>query len=82
MHNDETLAIARLLIARLERLSVDSYWAHQASGLRRSLMRCVDEVEQTPLPQAEQHRRRLERLMQRGFDILERAARELGDPGL
>jgi len=79
MHN-ETLAMARLLIARLERLSVDSYWAHQASGLRRSLMRCVDELEKMP-PQAEESHRRLERLMRRGFDILERAARELGDPG-
>lgn len=81
MHNDETLALARLLIARLERLSVDSYWAHQASGLRRSLMRCVDELE-LEARQAEQNHRRLERLIQRGFDILERAARELGDPGV
>lgn len=80
--NNEILSVANLLIARLERLSVDSYWAHQASGLRRSIMRCVDELENMPPQVSEETQRRLGRLIQRGFDILERAARELGDPGL
>lgn len=78
--NDEYLSVAYLLIARLERLSVDSYWAHQASGLRRSLLRCVDELEHMPQV-SDEARRRLHHLTQRGFAILERAARELGDPG-
>ncbi len=78
---EETLALAQLLIARLERLSADSTWAHQASGLRRSLMRCVEELEGTP-PEADETKQHLQRLMQIGFDILEQAARELGDPNL
>ncbi len=31
-----------MLIARLERLSADSYWAHQASGVRGSLLRLLE----------------------------------------
>jgi hypothetical protein len=36
--------LALLLITRLERLSADSYWAHQASGLRGSLLRSLEEM--------------------------------------
>ena len=60
--------LARVLIARLERLSADSYWAHRASGVRGSLLRWVEE-----------DRRDVgwgKDLIKYGFDVLEKAARE------
>jgi len=70
--------LARHLIARLERLSVDSHWAHRASGLRRSLMRYLDDIEagKTLDKDTERH---LEKLIHQGFRIVESAAREMGD---
>ncbi len=60
--------LARMLVMRLERLSADSYWAHQASGVRGSLLRMMEigelESEQGAL------------LIERGFDFLEKAAKE------
>ncbi len=57
-----------MLISRLERLSADSYWAHQASGVRGSLLRLVEEggldTERGAL------------LVKRGFAYLEKAAKE------
>ena len=38
--NHETKLIA-LLLARLERVSVDSYWAHRASGIRGHCLRLL-----------------------------------------
>jgi hypothetical protein len=38
-----THPLAPLLIERLERLSADSPWAHRASGLRRALLRSLEE---------------------------------------
>ncbi|MES0360401.1 MAG: hypothetical protein ABUK20_05750 [Anaerolineales bacterium] len=61
--------LARVLIARLERLSADSYWAHRASGVRGSLLRWVED-----------DRRDVKRgkdLIKYGFDVLEKAAREI-----
>jgi len=85
------LAQAEQVIARLERLSVDSHWAIRASGLRRSLMRCVDEIaatrqspdgqkpgDQVPDPQVQKFEM-LADLVKRGYFILENAAREMGD---
>lgn len=68
----EPLELIRLLLARLERISVDSYWAHRASGVRGSLLKALEEVETQQLP----NHKALESLCQVGFRILERAARE------
>ena len=57
-----------MLIARLERLSADSYWAHQASGVRGSLLRII---ENEGLDSSE-----VDILVEMGFDFLEKAARE------
>ena len=47
MQNDNTIIESvKLLIARLEHLSADSRYAHRASGLRGSLWRCVEEMEE------------------------------------
>jgi hypothetical protein len=72
---DERLAQqARILLDRLERLSADSTWAHQASGLRGSLIRCLNQLDEK-----ESDYRYLEQLMDRGFKILIKAAREIPD---
>ena len=57
-----------MLVARLERLSADSYWAHQASGVRGSLLRFI---ENERLDSSE-----VDILVEMGFDFLEKAARE------
>lgn len=35
----------RLLLPRLERISVDSYWAHRASGVRGALTKILERME-------------------------------------
>jgi hypothetical protein len=72
---DQTL----LLISRLERLSADSYWAHRASGLRGALLRSLERLESGEAGEAgeKEETAQLDRLFQRGFDILAKAAREI-----
>jgi hypothetical protein len=73
---------ASLLISRLERLSADSHYAHRASGLRGSLLRFLEQVERSnqdgvllPIPAHQ-----VEETLALGFDILEKAAREVRPP--
>jgi len=71
--DENTLALARLLLARLERISADSYWAHRASGIRGSLIRMLDEIEKgVPIEEPE-----INRGMEIGFSILANAAEEV-----
>ncbi len=72
MFPSERIQLLLLLLARLERVSVDSYWAHRASGLRGSLLRAVEKLEQGQPIDEELLRNRLDE----AFDILERAAQE------
>jgi hypothetical protein len=65
---EKDLELARILIARLERLSADSYWAHRASGVRGSLLRWVED-DQGDVGQGRD-------LINYGFEVLEKAARE------
>jgi hypothetical protein len=79
MESDDLLDQARLLSQRLERLSADSIWARRASGYRASLLKILDEMEKSmgqeqPLMASDQ--RRLRSLLNGGYRILERAARE------
>jgi hypothetical protein len=64
--------LIRLLLPRLERISVDSYWAHRASGVRGALVKLLAEMEmgETIDPAL------LQRNLQVGFDILQKAAEE------
>jgi hypothetical protein len=64
--------VSFLLLERLERISADSVWAHQASGVRGSLLKIVQELEQGQ----ESENPELTRLVSYGFQILEKAARE------
>lgn len=62
----------RQLISRLERLSVDSTWAHRAAGVRGDLWKALAAMEAgDPAPAG------LEILLQQSYRILVRAAREI-----
>jgi hypothetical protein len=66
------------LVTRLERISADSYWAHQASGVRGSLLKFIERtnaIGNKKFDQAE--RMELESLLEHGYRLLERAARQL-----
>jgi hypothetical protein len=77
MTTDEGLLdLAKLLSTRLERLSADSTWARRASGLRGSLLKAIEAAEKDAVDPV-QSQLHLERLVRRGFEILESAAREL-----
>jgi hypothetical protein len=78
MDRDRRIENARMLVYRLERLSADSWWAHRASGLRGSLLRTLDRLEDIAcLASPEQEWQHLDRLMRHGYEILEGAAREI-----
>ena len=60
---------SQLLLNRLERISADSAWAHQASGVRASLAKCLTREDCS----AEE----ISALLLLGFQILEKAAGEI-----
>lgn len=68
----EYIQLVQLLLVRLERVSVDSYWAHRASGLRGSLLRALEQLEAgEPVNDL-----RLQGIVDQGFRLLEYAARD------
>ncbi len=67
--------LLRLLTSRLERLSVDSIWARRASGLRGSLIKALESADAGNAYPPEH----LEMLIERSFEILRNAAREIPD---
>jgi hypothetical protein len=72
MDSTEDTRLIKLLLERLERVSVDSYWAHRASGIRGGLLKLLEELEKGTLAgQANPNE-----LISSAFDILTRAARE------
>jgi hypothetical protein len=64
--------LIHMLLARLERISADSYWAHRASGARGSLIKLVEQMDAGTFIQSKE----ASELMDMGFRILEQAARE------
>jgi hypothetical protein len=79
MPNKKQLEIlqANMLVQRLERLSVDSAWAHLASGYRGAILRCISSLEKDPGQAETNERDRLQTLVLKGFELLERAAVEM-----
>lgn len=67
---------ARLLITRLERISVDSIWARRSSGHRGALLKWLEQADPPIRSLSEDERVKLEALIQAGFKFLEKAARE------
>jgi hypothetical protein len=73
--SDLDLMRARMLVQRLGRLSADSIWAHRASGVRASLDKFLTRLE-AGLADSDQ----LAPLLQRGTEILEKAAQTIPSP--
>ena len=69
------IELLRLLVGRLERLSVDSHWARRASGLRGNIVKLLEEFDVGQDIEPE----RLSLLIQHAFEILQRAAQEIPD---
>lgn len=74
---DKQIRQAQVLISRLERISVDSYWAHRASGMRAALLRCIDRLDAHDYEINTAEVAYLDELLEGGYFILEEAAREL-----
>ena len=80
---DRQFEFAKLLVARLERLSADSIWAHRSSGLRGSLLRCIEQIEADRGMSGENAcvdqamADRFKRLVEDGFQMLKNAGREV-----
>jgi hypothetical protein len=72
MQSPQQIQLVSLLLMRLERVSVDSYWAHRASGVRGGLLRVLEKIEVAEFVDES----KLKRLMDQGFQILEQAAHE------
>jgi hypothetical protein len=72
MQPTEEINLIRMLLNRLERISVDSYWAHRAGGIRGALIKTLEELEKgtSPGPAG------IDELISSAFNILTRAARE------
>jgi len=64
---------AELLIKRLARLSADSTWARRASGVRAAIDKAMSRNN-------EQYSTHLGSLIESGFALLEKAAREIPVP--
>jgi hypothetical protein len=64
--------LIRLLLPRLERISVDSYWAHRASGVRGALVKILEQMEAGEAVDPVSLRTNL----RIGFEILREAAEE------
>ena len=68
----DDIKLIQMLLTRLERISVDSYWAHRASGVRGALIRVLEKIEAgRPVQRSD-----LKRLIEIGFSILEKASLE------
>lgn len=71
---DQYLELLIRLGDRLERLSADSTYAHQASGLRGTFLRYIERIEAG----ADMDGTKLDQLVEYGFEILRLAAKEIG----
>lgn len=65
------------LASRLERISVDSYWAHRASGLRVALVRLIERLDVSSMQLNQEDFDYMDSLIEQGYVILENAAKEL-----
>lgn len=69
------------LVARLERLSADSSWARRASGCRGALLKILDDAGALEGDEASIEPNldimHLSYLIETGYDMLERAARQI-----
>ena len=69
---DESLRTLQFLLSRLERISADSAVAYRASGVRGSMLRLVEKIEDGR-PVSSQD---VKRLVESAYLLLQKAARE------
>jgi hypothetical protein len=69
------LQLLRLLISRLEHLSVDSHWARRANGLRGNIVKVLEEADSGQVVAVA----RVNLLTDSAFEILRRAAQDIPD---
>jgi hypothetical protein len=74
MSKQSQIELLDLLTSRLERLSADSRWARRASGLRGNILKVLEGAEHGEIAPE-----RLDLLINRSFEILREAAREIPD---
>ena len=72
----KTIQLAEVLLIRLEKISADSAWAHQASGVRASIAKILAREE---IRSGSSTLQVLEDLIRLGFEILESVAGEIPD---
>jgi hypothetical protein len=78
---DKVIREAWNLVSQLERLSADSYWAHKASGIRGSLLKCLDQVEsQDSQVENSESYQKLHNLSNLAFEVIVKAARSIQAP--
>ena len=75
MAENPNIQLLRLLITRLERLSVDSHWARRANGLRGNIVKVLEEADSGQAVSSA----RVDLLTDAAFDILRRAAHDIPD---
>ena len=76
MYQTDLIEQAKLLIQRLEKISVDSVWSRRSSGHRGALLKWVERAEMQNETLDETQLLLLENLISAGFHYLEKAARE------
>jgi hypothetical protein len=79
-----SVELAKQLIDRLDRLSADSAWAHQAGGVKGTLLRHLDQMVASDAKSCLGKREPIEQesldyFIEMGFDILNKAAAEIFD---
>lgn len=70
--NEEVVSLIQLLLSRLEHISADSVWAHRASGIRGSLFKVLEKLENGETVPGS----KVESLIAAGFRILENVLNE------
>ncbi|MDD2695291.1 MAG: hypothetical protein PHD58_05170 [Anaerolineales bacterium] len=78
VEQDKLIEQARMVVSRLEKLSPDSLWARRSSGARGSLLKMIERLEDGPQrgEPISVRMQQLEALIQGGFDLLAKGARE------
>lgn len=81
-HTPYQIEQARILVARLERISADSIWARRASGLRGALLKWLEKYDRsemhdgaTPL-WSDEELLSVSMIMEMSYKMLEKAAKE------
>lgn len=76
-HVSKRMKQALELVSRLERVSVDSYWAHRAGGVRVALLRLMDRLDGSCEQMSQLEVAAMDMLLIQGYEILENAAKDL-----